>query len=69
MTEQQCRCIADRAGKDLSKDAQELLVAQVEENAARVQELSQKMTLADAQNVGTFMMNVSTQCITSTGNE
>jgi hypothetical protein len=40
MTESECSCVADRAAKDLSKDAQAMLVAQMEDNTARVQELS-----------------------------
>ena len=64
MTEAQCSCVADRASKDLSKDAQELMVAELEENQARVNELSQKMTMQDAASVGTFLMNAMGQCTT-----
>ena len=62
MTEAQCSCIADRAEKDLSKDAQEMLVAEMEENRERVEELSKQMTMQDAASVGTFMMNTTAQC-------
>ena len=62
MTETQCRCIADRAGKDLSSDAQELVVAEMEDNLARVEELSKQMSMEDAASVGTFMMNAVSQC-------
>jgi len=62
MTEAQCSCIADRAEKDLSKDAQNMLVAEMEKDQARVQELSQKMSMQDAASVGTFLMNTMAQC-------
>jgi hypothetical protein len=69
MTEAQCRCVADRAEKDLSKDAMELIVAQAEENTQRVDELSRKISMDDAQKVGTFLMNATTQCMTATNND
>jgi hypothetical protein len=62
MTESECTCVADRAAKDLSKDAQAMLVAQMEDNTARVQELSQQMSMQDAASLGTFMMNAAAQC-------
>ena len=62
MTEAQCSCMADRAEKDLSKDAQQLMVAELEKDQARVQELSQKMSMQDAASVGTFLMNAMAQC-------
>jgi hypothetical protein len=62
MTEAQCSCLADRAGKDLSTDAQQLMIAEMEKDQARVQELSQKMSMQDAASVGTFLMNAMAQC-------
>lgn len=62
MTEAQCSCIADRAEKDLSKDAQAMLVAEMEEDRDRVNELSRQMSMQDAASVGTFMMNTTAQC-------
>ena len=62
MTEAQCSCVADRAEKDLSKDAQEMLVAEMEENRERVDELSRQMSMQDAASVGTFLMNTTAQC-------
>lgn len=62
MTEAQCSCVADRAEKDLSKDAQALVVAEMEENEARVDELSKTMSMQDAASVGTFLMNTMAQC-------
>jgi hypothetical protein len=64
MDEAQCKCIADRAEKDLSKGAQELVLAQIEEDHDRVEELSKQMSLQDAASVGTFMMNASSRCAT-----
>jgi hypothetical protein len=60
-----CSCMADRAEKDLSKDAQALMLAEMEKDQARVQELSKNMTMQDAASVGTFMMNAMTQCATN----
>ena len=62
MTAAQCSCIADRAEKDLSKPAQEMLVAEMEDNNERVQELSKQMSMQDAASVATFMMNTTAQC-------
>ena len=62
MSEAQCSCVADRAEKDLSKDAQALVVAEMEENQARVDELSKTMSMQDAASVGTFLMNTMAQC-------
>jgi hypothetical protein len=62
MTEAQCKCVADRAEKDLSKGAQEMIVAEMEDNRERVEELSKQMTMQDAATVGTFMMNAVGQC-------
>lgn len=62
MTEAQCSCVADRAEKDLSKDAQALVVAEMEDNDARVDELSKTMSMQDAASVGTFLMNAMAQC-------
>lgn len=66
MTEAQCSCIAERAEKDLSKDAQNMLIAEMEKDNARVQELSQKMSMQDAASVGTFLMNTMAQCAINT---
>jgi hypothetical protein len=62
MTQAQCSCIADRAEKDLSKDAQAAIIAEMEEDRARVEELSKQMSMQDAASVGTFLMNVTQQC-------
>jgi hypothetical protein len=62
MTQEQCRCFADRAEKDLSRNAQEMIVAQIEENDARVNELSRQMSVEDASKVGEFLINAGTQC-------
>ena len=62
MTDAQCSCVADRAEKDLSKDAQALVLAEMEENQARVDELTKTMSMQDAASVGTFMMNAMAQC-------
>ena len=62
MTDAQCSCIAERAEKDLSKDAQQMMIAELEKDQARVQELSQKMSMQDAASVGTFLMNTMGQC-------
>jgi hypothetical protein len=69
MTDAQCKCVADQAEKDLSKDAQEMVVAEMEENRARVEELSKTMTMQDAASVGTFLMNAVSQCTTGPANE
>ena len=62
MTEEQCKCISNRAEKDLSKDAQALLVAELEENQAKVEELQKKLTMEDATQVGVFLMNAMGEC-------
>jgi hypothetical protein len=64
MNQAQCSCMADRAEKDLSKDAQALVLAEMEKNQARVDELSRTMTMQDAASVGTFLMNAMAQCAT-----
>jgi hypothetical protein len=69
MTETQCSCLADRASKDLSKDAQQLMVAEMENDQARVQELSKNMSMQDAASVGTFMMNAASQCAINQQND
>lgn len=62
MTAVQCACFADRAEKDLSRDAQELIVAEIEEDQVKVRELTGKMSMQDAASVGTFLMNAMAQC-------
>jgi hypothetical protein len=64
MNEAQCKCVADRAEKDLSKGAQQMVIAEMEEDRDRVEELSKQMSLQDAASVGTFLMNAMTQCAT-----
>jgi hypothetical protein len=68
MTEAQCKCFADRAEKDLSKNAQALMLAEMNENQEQVQELSKKMTMEDAQKVGVFMMTAAQQCTAGEAN-
>lgn len=64
MNEAQCQCVADRAENDLSKNAQALILAEMEDDNDRVEALTKQMSLQDAASVGSFMMNAMRQCAT-----
>ena len=68
MTETQCRCVAEHSEEDLSPTAQAMLLADLENDEARQEELTKQLSMQDAAAVGTFFMSVASQCPVATEN-
>lgn len=62
LDEQICRCMADKAKEDLSETAFKFLLATLQEDQARTEQLRRELSLQEAMQAGMFLVHAPADC-------